>query len=278
MEVTAGIQGVGLHTGKPASVILSTALHGSGIRFFAFDQEVAARAENVIDTTRCTVLGRGSFRVSTVEHLLSACAGLGVSDLNVQVDGPELPIGDGSAQIWVDALQSMGFPNVLSKVTPPVLREPIVVTGKNGSFVAAYPSDKLRVTVCASFEHPLVGTQIARYAPGENGVAADYIVNIAPARTFGFIEEVEALQKAGLALGGSLDNAVVVYQDRYSRPLRFPDELARHKLLDVLGDLNLAFGGAGVPLADIIAVKPSHTLNVEAARRIAAQADPTGPH
>ena len=272
MTITRPVQveGVGLHTGKFARVTLSPAPPETGIVFRSGGQEIVARAENVVDTMRCTVLGQGDVRVSTVEHLLSACAGLCIIDLRVDVDGPELPIGDGSAQLWVDALQKAGIVTLSPPRPLPVLQEPVVVTGKNGAFVAVYPSDTLRVTVCASFEHPLVGTQVARFAPGENG-ASEYVEAIAPARTFGFIEEVEALQKAGLALGGSLDNAVIVYPDRYSRPLRFPGELARHKLLDVLGDVNLAFGGAGVPIVDIIAVKPSHALNVEAARRIAAQ-------
>ena len=260
----AHIEGIGLHTGKQARVILASAAPGSGIVFRTSEGEIAARTENVVDTTRCTVLGAGNVRVSTVEHLLSACAGLGITDLSVDISGPELPIGDGSAQIWVNALQNAGLVETEPSHTVPILREPVIVTGKNGAFVAAYPSDTLRVTVCAAFDHPLVGTQIARFVAGD-----DYAQTIAPARTFGFIEEVEALQKAGLALGGSLDNAVVVYPDHYSRPLRFPDELARHKLLDILGDLNLAFGGAGLPIADIIAVKPSHTLNVQAARQIA---------
>ena len=266
------VAGVGLHTGRHAVVDLFPAPPGTGIVFRTGETEIAARAENVVDTTRCTVLGKESVRVSTVEHFLSACAGLGVSDLIAEVSGPEMPIDDGSAQIWADVLLQAGIGEIEeARFAPPVsvLREPVIVPGKNGAFVAAYPSDSLRVTVCAAFEHPLVGTQIARFVGGD-----EYIADIAPARTFGFIEEIEALQKAGLALGGSLDNALVVYPDHYSRPLRFPNELARHKLLDVLGDLNLAFGGAGVPIADIIAVKPSHTLNVEAARQIAAQSAP----
>ena len=135
---------------------------------------------------------------------------------------------------------------------------------KNGSFITAYPSDTHRLTVAAVFDHPLIGTQVARYEASQD----DYAATVAPARTFGFIEEVEALRKAGLALGGSEENAVVVYSDHYSRPLRFDNEFAMHKLLDVLGDLALA--GLPLPAMDIFAVKPSHRLNVEFARALAA--------
>jgi UDP-3-O-[3-hydroxymyristoyl] N-acetylglucosamine deacetylase len=131
--------------------------------------------------------------------------------------------------------------------------------------VVAFPSDSLRLTVVVHFEHPLVGTQVARFDPARGDRYED---DVAPARTFGFIEEVEALRAAGLARGGSEDNAVVVYPDRYSTPLRFDNELARHKLLDLVGDLSLVGG----PLrADVVAVKPSHRLNTDFARLLAAR-------
>jgi UDP-3-O-[3-hydroxymyristoyl] N-acetylglucosamine deacetylase len=257
------VRGVGLHTGAASSIRLRPAEQpGEGIIFRAGEVSIPALAANVTDTSRCTVLGAPGASVSTIEHLLSACAGLGVADLLVEVDGPELPIGDGSAALWVDALREAGVTDNDGSAVE--LTEPVMLTGKDGQFIAAYPADTLTVTVAISFPHPLVGTQVARFAPSRGD---DYARDIAPARTFGFIEEVEALQKAGLALGGSLENAVVVYPDRYSVPLRFPDELARHKLLDVLGDLALG-GFPNLPRADIIAVKPSHRLNVAFAARL----------
>jgi UDP-3-O-[3-hydroxymyristoyl] N-acetylglucosamine deacetylase len=212
------------------------------------------------------VLGGHGKTVSTVEHLLSAFSGLGITDALIEIRGPELPILDGSALPWVQALQAAGIRETPADTTKRWrLNEPIVLTGKNGSFVAAHPAKNLRLTAAAVFEHPLVGTQVARFSPQDD---SDYSRDVAPARTFGFIEEVEALRKAGLALGGSLDNAVVVYPDHYSAPLRFSSELAYHKLLDMLGDLFLAFGSP-LPLAmDIVAVKPSHRLNVELAARL----------
>ena len=258
--------GVGIHTGADASVRLHPAPFGTGIIFRAGGQHIPAHYSCVVDTSRCTVLGDGVVSVSTVEHLLSAFAGLGITDAVVEVEGRELPIGDGSASLWVDAIQEVKTvaDDAVIPIIPPPLTEPVVVTGKGGAFIAAYPAATLTLTVAISFEHSLVGTQVARFAQG----GGDYAAEIAPARTFGFIEEVEALRAAGLAKGGSFDNAVVVYPDHYSVPLRFEDELARHKLLDLMGDLMLS-GTAGLPIADIIAVKPSHRLNAALAARLA---------
>jgi len=192
------------------------------------------------------------------------------------VDGPELPIGDGSAALWVNAVRAAGGTRKIGEGGSAAgrLAEPLLVTGRGGAFVAAYPSDALRLTVAISFDHPLVGTQVARFDAGRGD---DYATEVAPARTFGFIEEVEALRAAGLARGGSLDNAVIVYPDHYSVPLRFDDELARHKLLDLLGDLSLATGGSmPLPAMDIVAVKPSHRLNTELAARLAETVGASG--
>lgn len=258
------VSGIGIHTGADSRVVLHPGPPGSGIVFRSGAERLPAIATQVVDTSRCTVLGNGAATVSTVEHLLSACAGMGVSDLIVEVRGPELPIGDGSARLWVEALGEARLQDSGEPLAPPLLTEPVVVTGKGGAFIAAYPGATPTLTTAISFDHPLVTTQVARFESNRDNYARD----IAPARTFGFIEEVEALRKAGLALGGSFENAVVVYPDRYSVPLRFPDELARHKLLDLMGDLMLTNFGR-LPNADIIAVKPSHRLNVALAAQLA---------
>ena len=245
----ATLSGVGIHTGQPCTATLTALPPGSGIVFETPRGLIPARAENVVETLRCTVLGSGDAHLSTVEHLLSACAGRGVRDLKVTVDGPELPILDGSALGWAEVLPQSEL----------VLRElsgPLLVTGRGGAFIACYPAERFTVTCAIAFEHPLVGTQLARWE------GAGYAEEIAPARTFGFIEEVQKLLEAGLAKGGSLDNAVIVHPDRYEPALRFDNELARHKLLDLLGDLLLA---GFLPKADIIAMKPSHGLNCQLA-------------
>lgn len=248
----ATLSGVGIHTGQPCTATLTALPPGSGIVFATAQGTISARAENVVETLRCTVLGTGGARLSTVEHLLSACAGQGITDLKITVDGPELPILDGSAAGWAEVLPQN--PLVLRDLT-----EPVLVTGRGGAFIACYPAERLTVTCAIAFEHPLVGTQVARFAPTSEG---DYVKEIAPARTFGFIEEVQKLLDAGLAKGGSLDNAVIVHPNRYEPALRFDNELARHKLLDLLGDLYLT---GFLPKADIIAMKPSHGLNCQLA-------------
>jgi UDP-3-O-[3-hydroxymyristoyl] N-acetylglucosamine deacetylase len=261
------VEGVGIHTGQTARVALLPASPGAGISFRKAGQSIPAIAANVTDTSRCTVLGTSGTTVSTVEHLLSALVGLGVTDVVVEVDGAEIPVGDGSAQVWVDALRRAGMreETTAGARLPTALHEPLLVAGKGGAFIAAYPADSFRTTFVIAFDHPLVGTQAARFEPARGD---DYARDIAPARTFGFIEEVEALRAAGLARGGSLDNAIVIYPDRYSAPLRFDNELARHKLLDLIGDLSLSVAGA-LPAADIIAVKSSHRLNVAFAAQLA---------
>lgn len=256
------VRGFGIHTGAESFVTLLPAEAGAGISFWVGGAEIPATAANVVDTARCTVLGAGGASVSTVEHLLSALSGLGVTEARIEIDGPELPIGDGGANIWVAAIREAGTVEA-GELSFPVLSEPLIETGKGGAFIAAYPAERFRATVAISFDHRLVGTQIARFDAADG----DYARDIAPARTFGFIEEVEALRAAGLAQGGSFENAVVVYPDHYSVPLRFPDELARHKLLDLIGDLTLA-GVGPLPPADIITVKPSHRLNAAFAGRL----------
>lgn len=262
------VRGVGIHTGAAGAVTIRPAAPGAGVSFrLAGGVVLPASAQRVTDTARCTVLGEDGAFVSTVEHLLSAFYGLNVTDADVEVDGPELPILDGSALPWVEAMQSAGLKDSAAApaVSAPILDTPLVVTGRGGSFLAAYPAEALRLTVATSFEHPLAGTQVARFEPEHGG---DYAREVAPARTFGFIEEVEALRAAGLAQGGSFENALVIYPDHYSSPLRFPGELAYHKLLDVLGDLFLAFGGPLPFPVDLVANKPSHRLNVELANRL----------
>lgn len=263
---TVAVEGIGIHTGEPCRVTIEPGVKEDGIVFVRGFAEIPARAEFVTDTSRCTKLSADDESVSTVEHLMSALVGLGVPWARVTVDGPELPILDGSAQGWVNALRKLGAGRDLSptyrnyNVHLKEISEPIRVDGKNGSYIAATPAEKLSITLTIEYDHPVIGSQTAYFTEGD-----DYATEIAPARTFGLRSEVDALLAAGLAKGGSLDNAVIVENDGYSTPLRFPNELARHKILDLLGDLYLS---GGLPKADIIAVKPSHTLNVALASRL----------
>ncbi len=256
------VTGVGIHSGIDCTVTLAPAPPGSGYRFaHPGTAGFRASAESVVDTRRCTVVASADTRVSTVEHLLSACAGLGVHDLSITVDGPEIPILDGSASPWVEALLDAGLTGEPSP--PPRLTTDVEVRGDNGEYAVATPNRTRPVLdVRIDFDHPVVGAQRAR-----SDARTNYAADVAPARTFGFREEVDRLLAAGLAKGASLDNAVVVEATGYSVALRYRNEPARHKLLDLIGDLALV---GPLPRASIVAYRPSHRLNNVLARALAA--------
>ena len=260
---SAVLSGVGLHSGAGASVRLLPASSGGLVfRRQRDGQEIPALVSNVSDTSRCTRLSLNGFEVQTVEHVLSALAGLGVSDAVIEIDGPEVPAMDGSAAPFAAAILDAGRCEFAETVSPITLTQPVYVS-ERGSTIVALPSETLSLTVVLDYpRHAYLGTQAAVFS-GE-----DYFTQIAPARTYGFLSEIEGLRAAGLGLGASFDNAIVLGETQYETPLRFPNELTRHKLLDLIGDLALA----GRPVcAAIIAVKPGHTLNVRLARLLAEQ-------
>jgi UDP-3-O-[3-hydroxymyristoyl] N-acetylglucosamine deacetylase len=247
------VEGVGVHTGKPARVTVKPADANTGIVFLAGQHRIPALAEYVVSTDRCTTLGVDGIRVMTVEHLLSALAGTGIDNAQIEIEGEEIPVLDGSAKPWVERFQQAGLSELPAERTRVRLSRPVsVMAGDRGIWAMPHPERLLITTV--HYSHSLVGTQVAWFHLDK----MDYLEEIAPARTFGFWEEVEALLARGKALGGSLQNALVIFPDRYSTPLRFPDEVLRHKVLDLIGDLTLV--GAQVE-ALFVAVKPSHTLN-----------------
>jgi len=232
------VEGIGLHSGGRAKVFLHPCEGGHGIVFSVHNEQgsalIPALTPFVAETRRRVVLAKDGVWVQTVEHLLAACFGMGITNLLVEVDGSELPIGDGSAQLWVDAFKEAGV--VCLNEPAPLFSPTETVTVQDGNaLITVAPNDRFTATVTFVTDHPLVGVQTATFDEETD----DFVTAIAPARTFGFWEEVEALLTQGLAKGGSLDNALVVFPDRYSSPLRFPDELARHKLLDLMGDLML---------------------------------------
>ena len=254
-------QGVGLHSGADASVCFHPAPAGAGLFFRdrRSGQEIPARAANVTDTSRCTRLGLNGVEVQTVEHVLSALFGLGVDDAVIEFAGGEMPAGDGSAAPYVALIQQVGLrAQPGDPVRALTLAQPVTVSAGDAALVAL-PAERFTLTVVLDYpRHPYLGTSAAAFDAG-----GDYAAEIAPARTFGFLSEIEALRAHGLGLGASRENAVALGEDRYETPLRFANELARHKLLDLLGDLSLI----GRPLlAQVIAVRPSHALNTRLAR------------
>lgn len=237
---------------------------GSGLRFRLDDAvEFPAHPDYVVDTRRATVLGLGEHRVSTVEHLLSALMGGGVSNALIAVDGGEIPAADGSALQFLDALAAAGVVEQPLPVLRTVVREPQVFRDGD-KLLAVFPAPAFRVRMTIDFPAP-VGTQYADF----DSASSAYRSAVAPNRTFGFRHEVEALLERGLALGGSLENAVVFDVDGPMSPLRSADEPARHKVLDLIGDFALL---GAYPQCEIVAIKSGHALHFQAVRALAERA------
>lgn len=262
------ISGVGLHSGKAVSARVLPALCGSGliVRHAETGQDIPAIAANVVDTSRCTVVGLSGVAVQTVEHLLSALAGARIDDAIVEVRGGEAPAVDGSAAVFLTAIRDAGTVEHGGELSPLHLSNPQLLTGADGSALLAFPASSFQATVVIDYpKHGWIGTQAVEFDP----LRDDYGADIAPARTYGFLSEIAWLQERGLALGASRENGVALREDGYDSELRFQDELARHKMLDLIGDLSLV----GRPLAArIVAIKPSHALNCHFARLLAGEA------
>jgi len=251
------IEGTGIHRGEKTALRLMPGTRG--IVFIRGGRRIRATPANVVDTRLNTAIGEGSVLVSTIEHLMSSLYGAGITDCEIEVSGEEIPMLDGSALPFVRLLEEAGTSPVGRRCAP--IQLPSVFRSQKGdAWIEARPGP-FSLTYEIDFPDPAIGAQRYRFNGG------DFAAEIAPARTFGRIQDVEGMQKAGLALGGGLHNAVVVDGCRVLNPegFRFPDECVRHKVLDALGDLWLL----GVPLvAEIRAFKASHTLHVDLTRQI----------
>jgi UDP-3-O-[3-hydroxymyristoyl] N-acetylglucosamine deacetylase len=235
--------GIGLHSGKKIELILHPADEDTGITFSRSDLGITipAKAENVTDTRLCTTIGRDGANISTVEHLLSALAGLGIDNAHIEVSGPEVPVMDGSSAPFVFLIQCAGIREQgHAKKVMRVLKKVEVKEGNKRC--SLHPASGFKISYLLDYDHPMlrerkVSIDFSRQA---------YTREVSRARTFGFLHEIESLQKAGLALGGSLENAIVLDQYRVVNEtgLRYDDECVRHKILDTLGDLSLA----GLPI------------------------------
>jgi len=253
-------EGAGLHTGAAARVRVLPAPAGHGLRFRLDDAvEFPARADYVVDTVRATVLGCGEHRVSTVEHLLSALLGCGVDNALIAVDGPEIPVRDGSAKEFADAIDAVGLATLHEARVRWIPTEARVFRDGEKLLVVA-PAASFRVRMTVDYPQPIG----AQYVEAEITPEA-YRTEVAPNRTFGFLHEVEALMKRGLAQGGTLENAVVFGPDGPLAPLRSPHEPARHKVLDLVGDFALL---GAYPQCEVIAIKSGHKLHCTAVREL----------
>ena len=263
---SASIEGVGLHSGKTVRLTIHPAPAGRGIQFVRSDRPDAeplpADVKHVVGTAFATTLGHDDFTVATVEHLMSALAGLGVDNATVELDADEVPILDGSAAPFAKLVREAGRRELAAARKYLVIDSPISVADGDKR-ATLYPSREFRVSYTIEFDHPVIRMQQFKLALQDG----QYEREIAPARTFGFLHEVNMLKANGFAAGGSLDNAVVVGASSVlnSEGLRFPDEFVRHKVLDSIGDLYLL----GMPiLGHLVARKSGHDLNTRLSREV----------
>jgi len=264
------LSGVGLHTGLEVQVRVLPQAAGGGRYFVRVDMQsqpiIPARVEAVSQTVLSTQLGKGQDCVGTVEHLLAALAGMGVDNARIEIDGPEVPLLDGSALLWVDAIALAGLVSQSLPRRSILLSEPISVT-QGDAFVAAFPATETRFTYGIDFDLPAIGNQWHSWLSAHSVKDLDsrtFVQEIAPARTFGLAHQVDYLRQQGLIKGGTLENALVCgSQGWLNPPLRFANEPVRHKILDLVGDLSLL---GFFPTAHFIAYKASHTLHVQLAQ------------
>jgi len=254
------LSGKGLHSGHETIVEIHPAPENTGIVFRHGSHEMSGLASNVVDTSRGTTIGFNGFKVLTIEHLMAALRGKGVDNAIIEVVGGETPALDGSAQPYIEAIDRVGLTEQECERRLISITEPVCVRRKD-SYILAVPAPYLRITYVMNYRHPMIGSQTSSYIFSES----DFGKEIAPARTFVLYEEVAGLLDRALAKGGSIENVIVIWQDRMSSALRFPDELVRHKVMDLVGDISLA---GGLVQAEILAVKSGHALNVEFAREI----------
>lgn len=260
------VTGVGLHTGKPCSLTFAPAPPGTGVHFVKVDHpekpSIHVYALNVSATGYATTLGNGQFSVSTVEHCLSAISALRIDNLLIELEGPEIPIGDGSAEPFLQAIHRVGLVEQDQPRKYCLVTEPIYYSeGEKQAYIVPYHGLRLSVTI--DFPHPAIGRQKIDLDVNDQSFTRE----IASARTFGFMKDVEALQKRGLALGGSLENAIVLSDDAILNPegLRLPEEFVRHKALDALGDLVTL----GMPLmGHVVLHKAGHDIMNKLVRKV----------
>ncbi|NOY13168.1 MAG: UDP-3-O-acyl-N-acetylglucosamine deacetylase [Deltaproteobacteria bacterium] len=266
LKSSTAISGIGLHSGARINLKLRPATVNTGIIFHHFDGEqtvdIKACSENVVDTRMATVLGCRGVSISTVEHFMAALAAFGIDNLHVDIDGPEVPVLDGSSAPFIREIQRVGIKTLGTSRKFIAIRKPLeIIEGEKR--ISIIPSRFFRITFDIAFDHPAVSVQ----QHSMKFSTESFCKEIAPARTFGFLHEVEYLKANGLARGGSLENAVVIDNDGVMNPegLRFQDEFVRHKILDSFGDFSLL----GHPLlGHIRAFKAGHDLNAKMVRTI----------
>ena len=253
-------RGVGLHSGKVSEVQLGPSQnHGFFVSFEGSNEPpTRLNIDQVRESQLCTSLQIGPHRLSTVEHLLAALAGCGLTHVSIKVSGEEIPLLDGSALLWVEAIKEAGFVKVEKSSPHKFEVSSSFVLNRGNSIISLIPADCLKLIGIIDFPYRAIGKQILEL----DLTPEVFVKEIAPARTFGFVDQVEQLKKEGLIKGGGLKNALVCDGKSWlNPPLRFKDEPIRHKLLDLIGDLSLV----GLPKAQILVYRGSHALHADLA-------------
>jgi UDP-3-O-[3-hydroxymyristoyl] N-acetylglucosamine deacetylase len=263
------LSGIGLHSGEQVSVTVKPAPIDSGRYFIYGDTKIPADTTVVKASQLSTELRHNGTGVRTVEHLLSALFGMGVHNACIEMSSAELPILDGSALPWVEAIAKVGIETQIEGDRWIPLNE-VVTVARGDSFVTAIPADTLRFTYGVDYPSKAIGEQWFSWSPTITDFSEKFATEIAPARTFTLAAYIDQARAAGLIKGGSLDNAIVCDEERWiNPPLRFDNEPCRHKLLDLIGDISLL---GFLPRAHILAYKASHNLHAEFALAIAQKA------
>ncbi len=258
--------GIALHTGQKVTITCKPLRVNQGIVFKRVDlvdsPEVQAIIDNVVSTQRCTTIGTEEWDINTIEHFMSVLQVLKIDNLLIEIDANEPPITDGSAKVFYQLIKEAGIKEQEGNTIIHTIEEPIYIQ-EGDQTLAVLPDDKLKISYTFVSNHQSLSDQFAEFVIDESSYKED----IAPARTFGFAHEVELLQQNGLALGGSLDNAVLVAEDGPINQLRFAKEFVRHKILDILGDIKLAPEFTG----HIIGIRSGHRLNSLLSKKIKDQ-------
>ncbi len=262
----AEISGIGVHTGSKTTMVFCPAPINSGIKFIRVDlpgkPEVKAGIESVVETARGTILGNAMVRIHTVEHVMAALWAFGITNLSIELDADEPPVGDGSSDPFVNILKEAGVVEQEADSTIFKVTEPITIT-EGDAFLTVLPYEGFKVTYTLAYNHPVVNTQYYSLDIDKES----FVKEISSCRTFCFYHEVKYLMDKGLIQGGSLDNAVVIGDEAIlsKEGLRFENEFARHKMLDIIGDLYLL----GIRLeGHIVAAKSGHSSNVKLAQML----------
>lgn len=267
LKTEVSYTGIGLHSGREVHATLKPAPEDTGIVFVRKDlsgePQIHAKAQNVTSTLRATTVEENGNKVFTIEHLMSAFHAHRIDNAYVELDSEEPPVADGASLVFFELMAKAGIVEQTKDRKEIVIDKVYRIDDeKTGRFVMVLPYDGFRVSFTSLNPHKLIGVQYEDFHVDE----AVYHKEIAPARTIAYEKEIQALREMGLGLGGSLENVIVYNDEGWLNPLHFEDELVRHKILDVIGDLRLA----GIIRGHVIAVASGHALNTQLAKQIAA--------